>query len=475
MTCEASSGSLRWARSIASESAAGPGAVGFHQDRACRTIPTVGLMNPTPPRDYDAADRALDAPSSTPCRPTDWANPSPCEELDRPRRRRAPHRHPARLPHPARRRPRRGAGRRPRSGGRLARARGAGGRRPRRRRRCPRRRSTATSGRPRSARPSTSSTSGTWSSTAGTSRARSARDAGLTDDELDRIVGRRRQLRPRPVHGRDLPARTSRTPRGRRPDRAVLARLGRRGLTGPSTPRPRRPTGWAAWSSPTSSAGGAWSATTTPTGRCRRRCASGCSSTRSGRRRPASARAGRSWCWSRPRSGSASGRRPPTAAHPDGWLTRMRRAPLLIVPLSNKSAYLDRYAEPDKGWTDRDESPLAGALLGRRRRHGGAAHAAHRRRRGAGRLLLRHPARAPRRLPRGVRRTGGVPAGRLRVGRLPGGRRPAVAVAAPGPAPRRGGRAPRPLVTSAAFSRPAPESRPALPHPVRWRRTTPGG
>ena len=40
----------------------------------------------------------------------------------------------------------------------------------------------------------------------------------------------------------------------------------------------------------------------------------------------------------------------------DGWLTRMRRAPLLIVPLSDKSAYLDRYAEPDKGWTDRDET-----------------------------------------------------------------------------------------------------------------------
>jgi nitroreductase len=41
---------------------------------------------------------------------------------------------------------------------------------------------------------------------------------------------------------------------------------------------------------------------------------------------------------------------------PDGWLTRMRRAPLLIVPMSNKSAYLDRYAEPDKCWTDRDEA-----------------------------------------------------------------------------------------------------------------------
>src|SRR4029078_8701037 len=30
----------------------------------------------------------------------------------------------------------------------------------------------------------------------------------------------------------------------------------------------------------------------------------------------------------------------------DGWLTRMRRAPLVIVPLSHKRAYLERYAEP---------------------------------------------------------------------------------------------------------------------------------
>jgi nitroreductase len=29
-------------------------------------------------------------------------------------------------------------------------------------------------------------------------------------------------------------------------------------------------------------------------------------------------------------------------------------APLLVVALSNEQAYLDRYAEPDKGWTDRD-------------------------------------------------------------------------------------------------------------------------
>jgi nitroreductase len=41
---------------------------------------------------------------------------------------------------------------------------------------------------------------------------------------------------------------------------------------------------------------------------------------------------------------------------PDSWLTGMSRAPLIIVPHSNKGAYLDRYAAPDKGWTDRDEA-----------------------------------------------------------------------------------------------------------------------
>lgn len=37
------------------------------------------------------------------------------------------------------------------------------------------------------------------------------------------------------------------------------------------------------------------------------------------------------------------------------WLDGMQRAPLIIVAMSNRSAYLDRYAEHDKGWTDRDE------------------------------------------------------------------------------------------------------------------------
>lgn len=43
-------------------------------------------------------------------------------------------------------------------------------------------------------------------------------------------------------------------------------------------------------------------------------------------------------------------------AEPDRWLDGMRRAPVLIIVLSCKAAYLDRYAESDKGWTDRDEA-----------------------------------------------------------------------------------------------------------------------
>jgi nitroreductase len=34
----------------------------------------------------------------------------------------------------------------------------------------------------------------------------------------------------------------------------------------------------------------------------------------------------------------------------------LTNAPLVIVPLSCKDIYLDRYARQDKGWTDRDES-----------------------------------------------------------------------------------------------------------------------
>jgi nitroreductase len=44
------------------------------------------------------------------------------------------------------------------------------------------------------------------------------------------------------------------------------------------------------------------------------------------------------------------------AESPSRWLAGMRTAPVVVVPLSHKDAYLDRYAQPDKGWTDRDEA-----------------------------------------------------------------------------------------------------------------------
>jgi nitroreductase len=36
------------------------------------------------------------------------------------------------------------------------------------------------------------------------------------------------------------------------------------------------------------------------------------------------------------------------------WVNTLRTAPLLILFWTDQTAYLDRYAEPDKGWTDRD-------------------------------------------------------------------------------------------------------------------------
>jgi len=38
------------------------------------------------------------------------------------------------------------------------------------------------------------------------------------------------------------------------------------------------------------------------------------------------------------------------------WLAGLKRARVLVVPHASKDVYLDRYAEPDKGWTDRDEA-----------------------------------------------------------------------------------------------------------------------
>ena len=43
------------------------------------------------------------------------------------------------------------------------------------------------------------------------------------------------------------------------------------------------------------------------------------------------------------------------AEDPENWFAANVQAPLLIVPLANKDAYLDRYAKPDKGFTDRSD------------------------------------------------------------------------------------------------------------------------
>jgi nitroreductase len=49
------------------------------------------------------------------------------------------------------------------------------------------------------------------------------------------------------------------------------------------------------------------------------------------------------------------------ACFPDHRRSRFRwpgvlRAPVLVVPMASQAAYLDRYAEADKGWIDRDPS-----------------------------------------------------------------------------------------------------------------------
>ena len=41
------------------------------------------------------------------------------------------------------------------------------------------------------------------------------------------------------------------------------------------------------------------------------------------------------------------------------WLRGMTKAPVVIVPCSSKAAYLERYAQEDKGWTDEDETRWA--------------------------------------------------------------------------------------------------------------------
>ena len=56
-----------------------------------------------------------------------------------------------------------------------------------------------------------------------------------------------------------------------------------------------------------------------------------------------------------PRGVPVAGAPETRSAAPNRWLDGMRTAPALVLVLTSREAYLDRYAEPDKGWADRDE------------------------------------------------------------------------------------------------------------------------
>ncbi len=47
------------------------------------------------------------------------------------------------------------------------------------------------------------------------------------------------------------------------------------------------------------------------------------------------------------------------AGPPDNWRRKMMQAPVLIIAYCNKTEYLERYAKPDKGLTDRSADPWA--------------------------------------------------------------------------------------------------------------------
>ena len=130
---------------------------------------------------------------------------------------------------------------------------------------------------------------------------------------------------------------------------------------------------------------------------------------------------------------------------PGRWLRGMMRAPVVVVPCSSKAAYLERYAEPDKGWTDRDEARWPVPYW-----HTDAAMAAllilqTAVDEGLGACLFGDPGRASGRAARGVRHPRHPRPRRSRHARPPGRRRRDGLAGAPRPTAARGGRAPRPV------------------------------
>jgi len=93
---------------------------------------------------------------------------------------------------------------------------------------------------------------------------------------------------------------------------------------------------------------------------------SGCCGPPTGRHQRASARAARSWCWKAKEEAAPfwqllyeqTASEATTKDNSPGQVDALSTAPLVIVPLASKDVYLDRYARPEKGWTDRDEARM---------------------------------------------------------------------------------------------------------------------
>ena len=166
---------------------------------------------------------------------------------------------------------------------------------------------------------------------------------------------------------------------------------------------------WAPWSYATPSCTAAWCAASTRPGRWHPRSSATSSPWACAPRAPGSARAGTSWpCSTRP-TGRRSGRPPTTAPRRTPGAAACPPPPPSCCACRDPGAYLDRYAQPDKGWTDRStdhwpvpywDTDVAMAamvmLLGARGRR-------------PGRAVLRGARRAARRGPRGVRHPRGPP------------------------------------------------------------------
>ncbi len=200
----------------------------------------------------------------------------------------------------------------------------------------------------------------------------------------------------------------------------------------------RDPGRWECWSHGVLRRGAraaAWSAATTPIGPCRVRSSSVASPTRSARPAPASARAGTSSSSRGRPSATRSGATTTTRGRPERQLaqrhTGMRRCSCCACRTRTPTS--TAMPTHDKGWTDRDEASLAGALLGHRHGHGCLLILLTATDEGPRRPLLRGAAGAPRRSPRGLRHPLRPHHRRCRVHRVcrPGTEEPQPAAAPP--------------------------------------------